>query len=104
MDRLHASVLDLSPVQQRVIAILREFLGRPALLMLDEPTTGLSEDDADGLAAFIEHLARQQAILLVLHHLRLTRRLARHVVLIAGGETQENPPTPDSFFHPPREA
>lgn len=104
MDRLHASVLDLSPVQQRVIAILREFLGRPALLMLDEPTTGLSEDDADGLAAFIEHIARQQAILLVLHHLRLTRRLARHVVLIASGETQESASTEHFFDSPQSEA
>jgi len=91
-------------VQQRVIAILREFLGRPALLMLDEPTTGLSEDDADGLAAFIEHIARQQAILLVLHHLRLTRRLARHVVLIASGETQESAPTERFFDSPQSEA
>lgn len=47
MDCLHASVLNLSLVQQRVIAILREFLGRPALLMLDEPTTGLNEPEAE---------------------------------------------------------
>lgn len=104
MDRLHASVLDLSLVQQRVIAILREFLGRPALLMLDEPTTGLSEDEADGLADFIEDIARQQAILLVLHHLRLTRRLARRVVLIASGQTQESAPTERFFDRPQSEA
>lgn len=104
MDRLHASVLDLSLVQQRVIAILREFLGRPALLMLDEPTTGLSEDEADGLADFIENIARQQAILLVLHHLRLTRRLAQHVVLIASGRTQESAPTERFFDQPQSEA
>lgn len=104
MDRLHASVLDLSLVQQRVIAILREFLGQPALLMLDEPTTGLSEDEADGLADFIEDIARQQAMLLVLHHLRLTRRLAQHVVLIASGETQESAPTERFFDQPQSEA
>lgn len=104
MDRLHASVLDLSLVQQRVIAILREFLGRPALLMLDEPTTGLNEDEADGLADFIENIARQQAILLVLHHLRLTRRLAGHVVLIASGRTQESASTERFFDQPQSEA
>ncbi|OOG81667.1 hypothetical protein B0E41_17085 [Hydrogenophaga sp. A37] len=104
MDCLQASVLDLSLVQQRVIAILREFLGRPALLMLDEPTTGLSEHEADTLAEFIENTARQQAMLLVLHHLRLTRRLAQHVVLIASGETQESAPTEPFFDSPQSEA
>lgn len=104
MDCLHASVLDLSQVQQRVIAILREYLGRPALLMLDEPTTGLNESGADALADFIECLARQQSILLVLHHLRLTRRLARQVVLIASGETQESAPTEQFFDQPQSEA
>lgn len=104
MDRLHTSVLDLSLPQQRVIAILREFLGRPALLMLDEPTTGLSEDEADGLADFIEDIGRQQAMLLVLHHLRLTRRLAQHVVLIASGRTQESAPTERFFDQPQSEA
>lgn len=101
MDCLHTSVLDLTLVQQRVIAILREFLGHPALLMLDEPTTGLNEQEADALAGFIESIAHRQAILLVLHHLRLTRRLARHVVLIASGQTQESAPM-ERFFEQPQ--
>lgn len=104
MDCLHTSVLDLPLVQQRVIAILREYLGRPALLMLDEPTTGLNAPEADALAEFIESITRQQAILLVLHHLRLTRRLARHVVLIASGETQESASTELFFEQPQSEA
>lgn len=104
MDCLHTSVLDLTLVQQRVISILREFLGRPALLMLDEPTTGLNEPEADALADFIDSITDRQAVLVVLHHLRLTRRLARHVVLIASGETQESASTERFFEHPQSES
>lgn len=103
VESLHLQVLDLDVVRQRTIAILREFLARPALLMLDEPLAGLGDDQADALAQFIEDLGRRQAILLVMHHLRLARRLARHVVLIASGETQESAPAAQ-FFEQPRSA
>lgn len=103
MACLHMQVLDLDVVRQRTIAILREFLGRPALLMLDEPTTGLSDADADVLARFIEQIAARQPVLLVLHHLRLARRLAQHVVLIASGETQESA-SAAQFFGTPQSA
>lgn len=103
MACLHMQVLDLDVVRQRTIAILREFLGRPALLMLDEPTTGLSDADADVLARFIEQIAVRQPVLLVLHHLRLARRLAQHVVLIASGETQESA-SAARFFGAPQSA
>lgn len=103
MDCLQAQVLDLPVVRQRTIAILHEFLRRPALLMLDEPTTGLSEAEADALAQFIEQITQRQTVLLVLHHLRLARRLAQHVALIASGETQESAPAAQ-FFGAPQSA
>lgn len=103
LENLHTQVLDLTVARQRTIAILREFLSRPALLMLDEPTTGLPDEEADALAQFIELITQRQAVLLVLHHLRLARRLAQHAVLIASGETQESAPAAQ-FFGEPRSA
>lgn len=100
LENLHTQVLDLTVARQRAIAILREFLGRPALLMLDEPTTGLPDEEADALAEFIALIAQRQAVLLVLHHLRLARRLAQHAVLIASGETQESAPAAQFFGEP----
>src|SRR5690606_17415730 len=40
---LDATVLDLPPLQQRAVAILREAACAPPLLMVDEPTSNLSD-------------------------------------------------------------
>ncbi|WP_400770668.1 ATP-binding cassette domain-containing protein [Methylosinus sporium] len=89
--------VDLEPCLQRKVAILREAAGEPSLLMIDEPTSGLSDDAADDLLRLIEHIARRCAVLVVLHNLKQARRVARDVVLLAGGRVIEQSPTAKFF-------
>ena len=104
MDALNLPVIELPLSRQRAVAILREVLSKPALLMLDEPTTGVADDDATALIALIRQIARTRPVLTVLHHLRQVREVADTVVLIASGRTQESGTRAQFFENPTSEA
>ncbi len=103
-DELKTPVIDLSLSQQRAVAMVRELLAAPSLLMVDEPTTGMSERDAAPLIELIQTLAKRQAILVVLHHQGQARAVADHVVLIASGLVQERGEARSFFQSPQSEA
>jgi atypical dual specificity phosphatase len=97
-------VVTLSLRQQRIVAVLRETLSQPALLMLDEPTAGLSEDDAASVIRLMGRVAEQGAVLTVLHHQAQARQLAHQVVLLACGRVQESGDASRFFSAPDSEA
>jgi len=86
LDRL---VLDLPPVQQRAIGILREAVTEPPLLMVDEPTANLLDYEAWVLLELLREVARTSTLLVVLHNQRHAARLAGHMLLLAGGRIHE---------------
>lgn len=64
----------------------------PKLLLLDEPTTGMTEADKQKTAALIQRIAERHTVLLVEHDMHVVRRLARDVtVLHQGGILAEGP-------------
>jgi len=97
LQLLDAKVVERPVEEQRIIAILRQAVAAPKLLMVDEPTTGLSQAQAERVLALLECLAQTRALLVVLHHLQQARRIARHVLLLANGKVQEDRPSP-AFF------
>jgi len=101
LDRLTRPVIDLPVWQQRIVAILRKAMAAPALLMVDEPTANLLPQDAEPVVALLRRLSREMPLLVVMHHLAQTRRMADQVLLIASGVTQESAPT-ERFFTAPR--
>ena len=103
LDRLQTPVGQLSLGEQRIIAILRETLARPALLMLDEPTANMGEADARAVCTAIRSAASRQPVLMVSHHQGHARLLADRVVLMACGVVQEAA-TAEDFFRAPRSA
>lgn len=100
LDKLGTEVVSLGTHEQRAISIVREALARPGLLMLDEPTAGLDENAVTRLQDLIRTLSAAQPILLVSHNLREARTLGHHIVLMAGGYTQEQS-TVEAFFSGP---
>ena len=98
---LTAPVVDLPLATQRHLAILRTSAANPRLLCIDEPTTGLSDDESHALLAYIDHLAEQRAVLTVLHNQQQARQLHGYVALLAGGWIQEARPH-DEFFGQPK--
>lgn len=76
----------LSGGQRRRLSVALAFVGRPRLVLLDEPTTGL---DVDGRRALWDAIRRQHAqgatVVVTSHYLEEIEALAERVVVIADG-------------------
>jgi branched-chain amino acid transport system ATP-binding protein len=93
--RRHHSASVLSGGEQQMLAIGRGLLGRPKVLMLDEPSLGLSPVLSNDVFALIGRLNREngQSILLVEQHTQRALQLAhRAYVLELGRIAMEGPP------------
>ena len=101
MLRIHT--VDLPVVLQRIVAILGLALGGSSLLMIDEPTAGLTGSDEFMMMEVLRRLGRLRPLLVVLHNQRQARTLASHMVLLAGGRIQAEC-GPDEFFETPPNA
>ncbi len=102
-DRLDAPVVTLTLAEQRHVAILRVAAAGPRLLCVDEPTTGLNEEDSARLLDYLRDEATRRSLLVVLHNQQHARRLGGNAVLLAGGYVQEAQPIP-LLFDAPRTA
>ena len=100
LDMLANQVVELPLGLQRVIAILREAAARPALLMVDEPTAGLTTTEAAQVLLVLSRLAQHLALLVVTHNLQEARLIGQQVVLLAAGVVQESQPV-EGFFTAP---
>jgi ABC-type branched-subunit amino acid transport system ATPase component len=77
----------LSGGQQQMLAIGRALMGNPTILMLDEPTEGLSPVLVDELAAVIQQInATGVGVLIVEQHLNLVKRVAQRFLVMSKGE------------------
>jgi len=102
--RLDEPVVRLSLAQQRHVAIIRAAAGGPRLLCLDEPTTGLDDEDAERLIRHLHQEAGKRALIVSVHNQRHARRIGGDMVLLAGGRVQEWQPTSGFFAAPLSEA
>ena len=79
----------LSGGQRRLLAAALAFVGRPRLVVLDEPTTGLDIDARQALwAAIREFHAEGGAVLLTSHHLEEIEQLAERIVVLDRGQVR----------------
>ncbi len=69
------------------IELARALIGRPRLLMLDEPASGLTHSEVDELGETIRELRDRHnlTILLVEHHMRMVMGLSEKVVVLNFG-------------------
>jgi branched-chain amino acid transport system ATP-binding protein len=85
-QRLDQTAGTLSGGERKMLAIGRALLGRPRLLMLDEPTEGVWIGVIEEIAERLVELSRTMALLLVEQHVHLALRLSRHAYVLGRGE------------------
>jgi branched-chain amino acid transport system ATP-binding protein len=85
-DKVYELAGYLSHGEQRRLEIALAMASRPRLLLLDEPTQGMSHTDTEETAALIKSLAGDVSVLLVEHDVGLVMSLSDHVVVMAQGQ------------------
>jgi branched-chain amino acid transport system ATP-binding protein len=68
-----------------MLAISRALLGRPQLLMLDEPTEGVWHGVVEEIAQRLQTLAQSVAIIIVEQHVKLALSLAQYCYVMDRG-------------------
>lgn len=84
-QRLNQTAGTLSGGERKMLAIGRAMLGRPRLLMLDEPTEGVWIGVIEEIAEQLEKLASTMAVILVEQHIELAMRVARTAYVMDRG-------------------
>ncbi len=84
----------LSGGQQQRALIAKALAGEPALLALDEPTTGVDAESQETLGALLAHLREELGvtILYVSHEFGAVERHVERLVLVRGGIIFDGPP------------
>jgi branched-chain amino acid transport system ATP-binding protein len=73
------------PIRKRV-ALARALITEPRLLLLDEPASGLSNDEMDELAELIGQLTDKMSVMLVEHHMDLVMSVCHELVVLDFGK------------------
>ena len=84
-QRLAQTAGTLSGGERKMLAIGRAVLGRPRLLMLDEPTEGVWVGVIEEIADRLKQLSKEMAVILVEQHIELALEVAQHAYVIDRG-------------------
>ena len=76
----------LSYGEQRQLEIAGALAGEPALLLLDEPTSGMSPAETERMIALISALPRSIAVLMIEHDMNVVFSVADRITVLSFGE------------------
>jgi branched-chain amino acid transport system ATP-binding protein len=85
-DRTSATVRDLSHGEQRQLEIALALAAEPRVLLLDEPTAGLSPGESRDMAELLGRLDPRMTVLVIEHDMDIALALAQHVTVLHYGK------------------
>ena len=77
---------DLAHGQQRALEIAMALACNPSLLLLDEPTAGMSPEETLVMMDLIRTLATERTVILVEHKMKLIMGLCKRIIVLHHGE------------------
>jgi putative ABC transport system ATP-binding protein len=90
-DRLGARPTQLSGGEQQRVAIARALVGRPAIVLADEPTGNLDSATGRAIMSLIDELHAQGATIVVItHDHEVAARFPRRLTLLDGRIVSDN--------------
>ena len=84
-DRRDVPTRELSYGEQRQVELLLALAGRPRVLLLDEPTAGLSAVETAAVVGMIQRFPRDVTVLLIEHDMDVALTLAERVTVMHQG-------------------
>jgi branched-chain amino acid transport system ATP-binding protein len=72
--------------RKRALEIATTLALDPEMLLLDEPTAGMTHEDVDRIAALIRKVSANRTVLMVEHNLSVVSNLSDHITVLARGE------------------
>ena len=84
-DRMHKRIKTLSGGMQQRVALAAALVGRPELLVLDEPATGLDPEQRITLRSVLAECSTRGTVLLSTHNTAEVAALCQHVLVMDRG-------------------
>ena len=86
---------NLSHGEKRSLEIGVALAGDPDLLLLDEPTAGVSSDGVDEVVALIEDVAEDHSVMLIEHNMEVVMGISDRIAVLHRGELIADGPPED---------
>jgi branched-chain amino acid transport system ATP-binding protein len=84
-DRASQIAGTLAYGHQRLLEVAMGLALKPKLLILDEPTQGLSDAEIDNFIALVREVAKDATVLLIEHNMPLVMQLAHRITVLDRG-------------------
>lgn len=85
-EKLLAPIATLSRGFKQRVGVAQAILGRPKLLILDEPTNGLDPEQTQHMRALIREVAKDATVILSTHIMQEVDALCSRVLMLHGGK------------------
>lgn len=85
-DLRHRNAGELAHGQQRALEIAMALASQPRLLLMDEPTAGMSPEETGVMMDLITALAAERTVVLVEHKMKLVMGICQRLVVLHQGE------------------
>src|SRR5689334_20471241 len=72
--------------RKRALEIATTLALEPEMMLLDEPTAGMTHEDVDRTTALIRRVAADRTVLMVEHNLGVVAKLSDHITVLSRGE------------------
>ena len=80
------TAVELPYGRKRALEIATTLALEPEMMLLDEPTAGMTHEDVERIAALIKRVSANRTVLMVEHNLSVVSTLADHITVLARGE------------------
>ena len=72
--------------RKRALEIATTLALDPEMMLLDEPTAGMAQEDVERIAALIKRVSANRTVLMVEHNLSVVQNLSDYITVLARGE------------------